>query len=111
MLRNPKALQVSKTVHVIEIFLSFNREAPSNIKVIKLRISKIISMIVLKCDCVFLQYSNTTELNDLRKIICLRKSEVSVERISVCNVIGNLVEHGIHCLPYSYTIDIINMFK
>ena len=28
-----------------------------------------------------------TELNDLRKIICLRKSEVSVESISVCNVI------------------------
>ena len=26
------------------------------------------------------------ELNDERKIICLRKSEVSVERISVCNV-------------------------
>ena len=25
------------------------------------------------------------ELNDLRIIICLRKSEVSVERISVCN--------------------------
>ena len=28
-----------------------------------------------------------TKLNDLRKIICLRKSKVSVERISVCNVI------------------------
>ena len=27
-----------------------------------------------------------TQLNDLRKIICLRKSEVTVERISVCNV-------------------------
>ena len=26
-----------------------------------------------------------TKLSDLRKIICLRKSEVSVERISVCN--------------------------
>ena len=30
-----------------------------------------------------------TELNDSRKIICLRKSEVSVERISVCNVTEN----------------------
>ena len=35
-----------------------------------------------------------TELNDLRKIICLRKFEVSVERISVCNVTSNLAEHG-----------------
>ena len=30
----------------------------------------------------------------MRKIICLRKSEVSVERISSCNVIGNFSEHG-----------------
>ena len=50
-----------------------------------------------------------TESNDLRKIICLRKSEVTVGRISVCNVIENLAEHGIHCLPCSYTNDIMNM--
>ena len=50
-----------------------------------------------------------TELNVLRKIICLRKSEVSVERLSVCNVIENLVEHGICCLPCSYINDIIDM--
>ena len=31
----------------------------------------------------------------------LRKSEVSVEKISVCNAIENLAEHGIHCLPCS----------
>ena len=37
---------------------------------------------------------DNTELNDLRKIICLKKkSENSVERISVCNVTENLVEH------------------
>ena len=35
-----------------------------------------------------------SELNDLRKIICLRKYDVSVERILVCNVIVNLVEHS-----------------
>ena len=29
------------------------------------------------------------ELNDLRKIICFKKSEVSVERISARNVIEN----------------------
>ena len=46
-----------------------------------------------------------TELNDLRKIICLRKSEVSVDRISVC-YIKNLAEH---CLPCSCTNDDINM--
>ena len=40
-----------------------------------------------------------TKLNDLRKNICLRKSEVSVERLSVCNVIENLAE-------YSWPIDL-----
>ena len=50
-----------------------------------------------------------TELNDMRKAICLRKCEVSVERISVCNVIGNLAEHGIHCLPCSCTNDVIDV--
>ena len=38
-----------------------------------------------------------------RIIICLRKSGVSVERISGCNVIENFVEHGIHYLPCSFT--------
>ena len=50
-----------------------------------------------------------TELNDLRKIICLRKPEVSVERISVSYVTENLAGHGIHCLPCSFNNDIINM--
>ena len=40
-----------------------------------------------------------TELNDLRKTICLRKSEVCVEKKKlVCNVIENLAEHGVHNL-------------
>ena len=48
-----------------------------------------------------------TKLNVLIKIICLRKSEVSVERISVCNVVENLAEHSIHStmLLYQYVID------
>ena len=46
----------------------------------------------------------TSELNDLRKIICLRKSEVSVESISVCYVTEKSEKHGIHCLPCSYTM-------
>ena len=50
-----------------------------------------------------------TERNDLREIIRLRKSEVSVEIISFCNAIENLAEHGINCLPYSYDNDVINM--
>ena len=48
-----------------------------------------------------------TEVNGLKENISLRKSEVYVERISVCNVIENLAEHGIHCLPSSYTNGII----
>ena len=39
-----------------------------------------------------------TELNDLRKIICLRKSEVSVERISFCNAIEKLTNYAINIL-------------
>ena len=45
----------------------------------------------------------------MRIIICLRKSEVTIERISVCNVIENLMEHGINCLPCSYTSGIIGL--
>ena len=48
-----------------------------------------------------------TELNDWRIIICLRKSEVSLERISVKNVIENFEKHGIHCLSCSRTNDAI----
>ena len=53
----------------------------------------------------FIAQRRNTEWNDLRKIICLRKSEVSVERVSVCKVIENLAEHGIHYLPFSYLSD------
>ena len=49
------------------------------------------------------------ELNDLRKIVCLRKFAILVERISVCIVIENLAEHGIHCMPCSNLIDVIDM--
>ena len=42
-------------------------------------------------------------------IICLRNFEVLVERISVCNAIENLAEHGMHCLPCFYINNIINM--
>ena len=55
------------------------------------------------------RYTCNTELNGLRTIICLRKSEVSVERILVCNVIEKLVEHGIHCLLCSNTSDVIDL--
>ena len=41
-----------------------------------------------------------TELNNLGIIICLRKPEVSVDRISVCNVIEKLMEHSIHLEIY-----------
>ena len=50
-----------------------------------------------------------TELNDLRNIMCLRKPEVSVERLSVYNVIEKLTEHSTHRLPCCYTNDVIDM--
>ena len=51
------------------------------------------------------------ELNDLRLIICLRKYEVTVERISVCYVIEKLMEHGIHCRPCLQNNDVIDMLQ
>ena len=44
----------------------------------------------------------------LEKNICFRKSEVSVERISVCNVI-KFWRFGIYCLPCSHTNDVIDV--
>ena len=38
-------------------------------------------------------YMYNTELNDLRKVICLRKCAVFVERISVCYAIEKLMGH------------------
>ena len=52
-----------------------------------------------------------TELNDLGGTICLRKSEVFVERISVCNVIEKFVQHGIHCLLCCGTNNIIYLLS
>ena len=51
-----------------------------------------------------------TELNNLRIIICLRKSEVTVKRISVCKAIEKMMEHGIQCLPCSFINDVIDLF-
>ena len=48
---------------------------------------------------------------NLRMIIRLRKSEASVERVSVCNVIKNSAEHGIHCLPCSNNNDITHLIR
>ena len=44
----------------------------------------------------------------LKIIICLRKSEISVDicRASVYDVIERMTEHGIHCLPLG-TTDVI----
>ena len=51
----------------------------------------------------------STELNDLSIIICLIRSEVTVEGILFCHVIEKLMERGIHCLPYSYTNEFIDL--
>ena len=38
-------------------------------------------------------FTENTELNDMRENYLIEKNEVSVVRISVCNVIGKLEEH------------------
>ena len=50
-----------------------------------------------------------TELNDLRKISYLRKSEVIVERILVCNVIEKLMAHDMHSLPWFYLDNVLDL--
>ena len=50
-----------------------------------------------------------TDLNGLRKNIYLRKPEVSVERNSVCNVIEELMGHGVHCLTCSLSYNVIDI--
>ena len=42
--------------------------------------------------------------------ICLRKSKITVVRISLCIGIEKLMEHGIHCVPCFYTNDVIDLF-
>ena len=48
---------------------------------------------------------NKVELNENRQ------SEELVERISGCNVIEKLAEHGIQSLPNSYSSDVIDLFS
>ena len=45
--------------------------------------------------------------SDLKKNL-FEKTEVSIERNrpTGCNTIENLADHGIHCLPGSYTSDV-----
>ena len=52
-----------------------------------------------------------TELNNLGINHLLRKSDVIVERISVCNANEKLMEHGMHYLPCSYTSDVIDLLR
>ena len=50
---------------------------------------------------------NNTELNDLRKIICLRKTNLCLKEKQFLMFLKKLVEHGIHFLLFSYINDII----
>ena len=47
-----------------------------------------------------------TELNDLRKSICLRKSDLLLREFQF---VMSLMEQGIHCLPCSYINDVIDL--
>ena len=60
---------------------------------------------VVSCRITLLKLTNLR----IHVIICLRKPEVTVERILVCNVIEQMMEHGIDCFSCSYTNDVINM--
>ena len=55
---------------------------------------------------IIITVDNNTELNDLRKKVCFRKSDLTVEGISACDVIEKLIEHGINCLPCSNDVTV-----
>ena len=55
--------------------------------------------------------ARSSKKNRNRTLIRLRKSEVFVERISVCNVIEKFMEHSIHCLSCSYNNDVIDLLS
>ena len=60
------------------------------------------SMTLYSLSCFYA--NDVTELNDWRKMICLRKIKIFVERILIYKVIENLVEHGRRCLSCSTKI-------
>ena len=55
--------------------------------------------------------SNNKKLNVLRLLVCLRIPEVSVERITVCNVIEKLAKHDILFLATLGKPPIPTLFK
>ena len=46
---------------------------------------------------------------DLYDLICLRKSEIAIESVSVCNVIETFAEQSIHSMPCFYTNVVIDL--
>ena len=63
--------------------------------------------------CTFCSDLYNMELNDMRKTICLGKSEglfvKKTQKKTVSNVIEKFVEHSIHCLPCSYMNDVTDL--
>ena len=79
-----------------------NRKAQKLSPLVKRKKTEKYGGITIHCMMVWVLINNR-ELNDSR----MRKSEVTVERVSVCDVVEKLMQHGIHCLPCSYTNDLI----
>ena len=66
---------------------------------------------MILCIWTALRFVDNSQLNDVRTIICLRKFEVSVERISICNVIEKLADRGMHGLLCFYTDDVVDVLS
>ena len=63
-----------------------------------------------RTDCITLTIFEKHGFKGLENNQLFEKSEATVERISVCNVVKmKLMEHGLHCLPRSYTNDFIDL--
>ena len=59
---------------------------------------------------VHVKFSFNTELNELRKIICLKNSEV-YDKKEQFQMSLKLYEHCIHCLPCSCKNDVIDILS
>ena len=72
-------------------------------------IPQVLASYRLDCSLRYVYCIHNTKFNDLRIIIYLRRSGVTVERISVCNGTEKFMEYGIYCLPCSYTKGVIDL--
>ena len=67
--------------------------------------------VISRYDLVISSWLTWKKQTEIKSIWPYCSSVSSVERISVCKVIEKMEEQGIHCLPCSYTNDVIDLLQ